>query len=73
MPTSSGARPRHLPTSPFQRGPEPEVEQYELDDLVSHDSHGVGRVIRLEGSAVVVDFGATKVRVMSPFRRLTKL
>jgi hypothetical protein len=29
--------------------------------------------MRLEPGAVVVDFGATKVRVMSPFRKLTKL
>jgi hypothetical protein len=73
MTPSAGARPRHLASSPFQRGPEPEIEQYAIDDLVCHDSHGVGRVIRLEPAAVVVDFGAQKVRVMSPFRKLTKL
>jgi hypothetical protein len=29
--------------------------------------------MRIEPAAVVVDFGAQKVRVMSPFRKLTKL
>jgi hypothetical protein len=73
MTPSAGARPRHPASSPFQRGPEPPIEQYAIDDLVCHDSHGVGRVMRLEPTAVVVDFGAQKVRVMSPFRKLTKL
>jgi hypothetical protein len=66
---------RHLPTSPFKPPPEePAVEQYELDDLVTHDKYGLGRVILVEGDdAVVVDFAPRKVRITTPFARMTKL
>jgi predicted 2-oxoglutarate/Fe(II)-dependent dioxygenase YbiX len=66
---------RHLPTSPFKPPPEdPPVERYELDDLVTHDKYGLGRVILVEGdTAVVVDFTTRKVRIMTPFARMTKL
>lgn len=66
---------RHLPTSPFKPPPaDPPVEQYELDDLVTHDKYGLGRVILVEGDAsVVVDFAARKVRIAAPFARMTKL
>jgi hypothetical protein len=71
---SSGHR-RHLPTSPFKPPPEaPPVEQYELEDLVTHDKYGLGRVILVEGdTAVVVDFASKKVRITHPFARMTKL
>jgi hypothetical protein len=66
---------RHLPTSPFKPPPEPPpVEQYELDDLVTHDKYGLGRVILVEGdTAVVVDFSARKMRIVAPFASMTKL
>jgi hypothetical protein len=66
---------RHLPSSPFKPPPEaPPVEQYELDDLVTHDKYGLGRVILVEGdTAVVVDFASRKVRIMTPFAKLIKL
>jgi hypothetical protein len=66
---------RHLPTSPFKPPPEPPpVEQYEMDDLVTHDKYGLGRVILVEGDdAVVVDFAPRKVRITRPFRSMTKL
>lgn len=71
---SSGNR-RHLPSSPFKRPPEPPpVERYELHDLVTHDKYGLGRVILVEGdTAVVVDFAPRKVRITTPFARMTKL
>lgn len=64
-----------MPSSPFKPPPEaPPVEHYELHDLVTHDKYGLGRVILVEGdAAVVVDFAATKVRITSPFARMTKL
>jgi hypothetical protein len=49
------------------------IEQYALADLVCHDTYGVGRVISLEAAAVTVDFGTQKVRITSPFRKMTKL
>jgi hypothetical protein len=71
---SAGNR-RHLPSSPFKPPPEPPpVEQYALDDLVTHDKYGLGRVILVEGdTAVVVDFAPTKVRIVAPFARMSKL
>lgn len=64
---------RHLATSPFKPDPEPTIEQYALNDLVSHDSYGMGRVIDLEEAAVTVDFGSQTVRIQSPYPRMGKL
>jgi hypothetical protein len=66
---------RYLPSSPFKPPPEaPPVERYELQDLVTHDKYGLGRVILVEGDiAVVVDFAPRKVRITRPFARMTKL
>jgi len=72
--TSAGRR-RYLPTSPFKPPPEaPPVELYALDDLVTHDKYGLGRVILVEGdTAVVVDFAPQKVRILAPFAKMIKL
>jgi len=72
MTTSAGPR-RHLATSPFQPDPEPTIEQYAINDLVSHDSYGMGRVIQVEATAVTVDFRPRRVRVVSPFRKMTRI
>lgn len=64
---------RHLASSPFQPDPVPVVEQYAVGDLVSHDVHGVGRVLQLEAHAVSVDFRTCTVRLTSPYLRMTKL
>jgi hypothetical protein len=73
--SASAAKRRYLPTSPFKPPPEPPpVEWYALDDLVTHDKYGLGRVILVEGdTAVVVDFSPRKVRIMTPFARMIKL
>ena len=50
------------------------MERYELHDMVTHDKYGLGRVIFVEGDdAVVVDFAPRKVRITTPFARMTKL
>lgn len=72
MATSSGAR-RHLASSPFKPDPEPTIEQFETDDRVSHDSHGMGRVINVEAHAVTVDFRTHTLRITSPYHKLSKL
>ena len=64
---------RHLATSPFKPEPEPVIETFEVDNRVSHDSYGVGRVIVTEAGAVTVDFGSKTVRIVSPFRKLEHL
>jgi hypothetical protein len=71
--TTSPARRRHLTSSPFQPDPEPVIEQFERGDLVSHDSYGMGRVIGVEASAVTVDFGTQKLRITSPYHKMSRL
>lgn len=70
----SGNR-RYFASSPFKPPPEPlPPERFELDDLVTHDKYGLGHVVLVEGDdAVVVDFSPEKIRVMSPFAKMTKL
>ncbi len=72
MTTPTGKR-RHLATSPFKPDPEPTIEQYALNDLVSHDAYGMGRVIQLEADAVTVDFRSQTVRIPSPYLKMARL
>jgi len=73
-PVRAGSR-RFLPASPFNAPPaDPPAEQFAVRDQVTHDKYGLGRVILAEGdTAVVVDFGSRRVRILSPFTKLTKL
>jgi hypothetical protein len=66
---------RHLASSPFQPPAEVTVASYELDERVTHDKYGLGRVVSVEtDQAVVVDFGNNlQVRLMRPFAKLNKL
>jgi hypothetical protein len=64
---------RYSAGSPFASRPLPVIEEFAVDDRVTHDRFGVGRVIAEEPAAVIVAFGAQHVRVPSPYRRLTKL
>jgi hypothetical protein len=72
MTSSAGPR-RHLASSPFLPDPEPIIEQFAVDDLVSHDSYGMGRVIQVEAAAVTVDFRSKTVRITSPFHKMSRL
>jgi hypothetical protein len=49
------------------------VEQYVLDDRVTHDSHGLGRVVRVDAGGVTVDFHNQTIRIATPFRKMSKL
>ena len=73
MKPRSASQRRHLASSPFQPQPEQAVEQYAVEDRVTHDRYGLGRVVGVEESAVTVDFGAQTVRIVSPFHKLEKL
>jgi hypothetical protein len=67
---------RHLPTSPFADAPPaPPAEQFAEQDQVTHDKYGLGRVISIEDdpAALVIDFGARRVRITMPCAGLTKL
>jgi hypothetical protein len=64
---------RHLASSPFRPDPEPTIEEYAVDDMVSHDSYGLGRVVHTEADAVTVDFRPQIVRIKSPYTKMSKL
>lgn len=75
MNSASAGHRRYLPSSPFKPPPDaPPPEEFEVDDLVTHDKYGLGRVVVVEGdAAVVVDFAPRRVRITTPFTRMTKL
>ena len=65
---------RFLSASPFNRiEPVHEIEQFAVADRVTHDRYGLGRVITAGDATVVVDFGPQRVRICSPFHKLSKL
>jgi hypothetical protein len=49
------------------------VPTFEVDDRVTHDRYGVGRVSLVSASEVTVDFGSSKVRVRAPYSKLFKI
>jgi hypothetical protein len=74
MKPARAATRRHLPTSPFAPPVAAPVGQFALQDQVTHDKYGLGRVIGVEDdTALVVDFGSRQMRIMTPFARLTLL
>jgi hypothetical protein len=75
MKPAHAATRRFLPTSPFKPPPEPPpAEQFAVQDRVTHDKYGLGRVIRVEDdTALVIDFGTQQVRITTPCAKLTKL
>jgi hypothetical protein len=67
---------RFLPGSPFNvpTAPPPPLEQFALNDRVSHDKYGLGMVIGVEDDiAVLVDFGPQQERILAPYAKLVKL
>lgn len=71
--TTMPARRRHLSSSPFKAEPEPVILSFEMDELVSHDSYGMGRVVIVEPAAISVDFRRQIVRIPSPYPKMSKL
>jgi hypothetical protein len=71
----AGSR-RPLANSPFKPAQAEPLKEFAVDDLVSHDRYGVGRVVGLEGEhAVAVDFRSSDgvIRVKAPYLKLHKL
>ncbi|KDN84622.1 hypothetical protein [Kitasatospora cheerisanensis] len=65
---------RHLPTSPFKAKPEAPRKHFVLGERVTHDTHGLGRVIGVEGdTAVLVDFGSHQQRITAPYSGMFNL
>jgi hypothetical protein len=75
MKSANAASRRHLSTSPFKPAPPaPPVEQFSVNDQVTHDRYGLGLVVDVEGeTAVLVDFGTRRERILSPYPKLYKL
>jgi hypothetical protein len=75
MKPASAASRRFLPTSPF--GPPSAAspaEQFAVRDQVTHDTYGLGRVIGVEvDTALVIDFGSCRARILTLCAKLTKL
>ncbi|RII15802.1 hypothetical protein DSC45_18380 [Streptomyces sp. YIM 130001] len=72
--TKRSAPRRHLATSPFKAPALPVVKEFALGDRVSHDRHGLGRIIGVEeGVAMLVDFGARQARIPTPYTGMDKL
>jgi hypothetical protein len=69
----AGSR-RHLASSPFKPPVPQVVPTFVVDERVTHDKYGLGRVVSVEGDqAVVVDFGSARIRLMRPFDKLSAL
>ena len=64
-----------LPTSPFRAPPlAPPAEQFAVQDQVTHDKYGLGRVVSVEDDTIlIIDFGSRRVRITTPCTKLTKL
>ena len=75
MKRSRAATRRPLPGSPFNVPTvAPPVVEFALHDRVTHDTYGLGLVIRVEGDvAVLVDFGPRTERITAPYHKLFKL
>lgn len=72
--TKPSAPKRHLPTSPFKVPVAPAAKHFAVGDQVTHDMYGLGRVIDVEeGVAALVDFGSSRVRILSPYNKMIKL
>ncbi|MDX2562598.1 hypothetical protein PV371_23490 [Streptomyces sp. TX20-6-3] len=72
--TKPSAPKRFLPTSPFKAPVALPPKQFAVGDQVTHDVHGLGRVVGIEnGIAVVVDFGSAQERILSPYTKMSKL
>jgi len=66
---------RLLPTSPFKPpAAPPPADQFVVEDLVTHDTYGLGRVVRIEEDiALLIDFGAVQKRILTPCAKLRRL
>ena len=71
--TTSRSR-RRPPGSPFRDPVAKPVKLFEVDDRVTHDECGLGRVVSVEEDiAVSVEFAGRTLRITAPYDRLHKL
>lgn len=66
--------PRRLSSSPFAPPAPPASRSYEVGQRVTHDAHGLGRVVNVSGdTAVTVDFGTCTCHFSLPCASLDVL
>jgi hypothetical protein len=73
MNSRSAARRPNLPASPFQAPLALPNERFAIDDLLTHDRHGLGRVVALGANQVHVDFGSEVRTIHLPSSKITRL
>jgi hypothetical protein len=76
MSTRPASARRVLPGSPFNAPPSAAspADELAVDDQVTHDRYGLGRVVGTEGGGfVLVDFGSAVRRVATVSPKLIKL
>lgn len=74
MNSRSTARRPYLPASPFKDNTPPPIELFAVDDMLTHDRHGLGRVVGLgNGNQVHVDFGSEVRTIVLPSTKVTRL
>ncbi|HEY1917008.1 MAG TPA: hypothetical protein VGH27_15670 [Streptosporangiaceae bacterium] len=72
-PARAAAR-RPLPGSPFNTPTVARpVKAFAIDDQVTHDRFGLGRVVEVNEGTVVVDFRTHTERIPEPYTKLTRL
>jgi len=65
---------RTRPADGLRTAVAPAPKHFAVGDQVTHDVYGLGRVIGIEdGIAALVDFGSTRMRILSPYAKMTKL
>ncbi|HEU0042682.1 MAG TPA: hypothetical protein VFQ15_10050 [Jiangellaceae bacterium] len=64
-----------LAASPFQApAPPPPPEPFALNDMLTHDRHGLGKVVGKIGDYEIhVDFGSAVRRISLPNAKVTRL
>lgn len=74
MNSRSSARRPFLPASPFTNIAPPPIEPFEVNDLLTHDRHGLGRVVGVGAdNKVHVDFGSEVRTIALPSSKITRL
>jgi hypothetical protein len=74
MKPARAASRRPLPGSPFNTPTVARpVKEFALDDQVTHDRFGLGRVIEVAEAAVLVDFRTHTEMIAEPYTKLTRL
>jgi len=64
---------RRPAASPFRSEVAAPTPEWAVDDRVTHDKHGLGRVVRIEGDRVNVRFGSQTISVAASSPRLHPL